>query len=534
MDTAAMPSFENTSQALAAITAGAGYLAGTAWADLPAALKSESLKGLEYAASLLTVARTGALSAHDMTADFQLDGCGSQAAWLVQETGIDKGEARSHRTWIRRRHEHPLMFQAMRDGILSVSYARKLMSLTGRIPDQAHRAEADLILVEAARAGLDLRELVRLAAEILARTLGPDQDDGQDFDAYTLRLETTLDGAGVLSGELSPECTAALQAVLDSLSGKAGPEDTRGRDTRMHDALEQACLRLLGTDLLPSRGGRPVQAIVHIGLADLIQLDDGSELQRAWTDRLAARWAGHRAAAAAGGGGDGAAWLTGPAAQAIVCDAVLFPLVTADPDLTVLDDLLKTATDLNHYLHRNDSDEEGAPCRPAPPADGQLEPTWPASDRRADAARVRELMAEFIGGCVKLLSGEPGLASYLRRNLLSGTPLDGKSLPLDAGDTDDIPWWIRRAVTTRDQRCTWPGGCDQPAAATQPHHVIHRFEHGATAVGNLSLLCFFHRHVVIHRWGWDFKINGDGSTQATSPDGRIYRSGSRPPSTRPG
>jgi hypothetical protein len=86
-------------------------------------------------------------------------------------------------------------------------------------------------------------------------------------------------------------------------------------------------------------------------------------------------------------------------------------------------------------------------------------------DRDVDAARVRELMGQFIGGCVKLLSGEPGLAAYLRRNLLAGTALDGKSLPLDAGDVDDIPWWIRKAVATRDQRCTWPGGCDQPAGA---------------------------------------------------------------------
>jgi hypothetical protein len=238
--TMTLSSFENTSQALEAMLAGAGFLAGASWAELPAALKSEGLKGLEYADALLTVARTGALAAQDTMLDYELDGCGSQAAWLVQETGIDKSEARCHRAWVRRRAEHPLILAAIRDGVLSLSYARKLMPLTARIPDEAHRREADLILVEAARAGLGLQELERLAAEILARTLGPDRDDGQDFDAYTVRLETTLDGAGVLHGELSPECTAALQAVLTSLSEKAGPEDNRGRETRMHDALEQA------------------------------------------------------------------------------------------------------------------------------------------------------------------------------------------------------------------------------------------------------------------------------------------------------
>src|SRR5262249_59834361 len=91
-----------------------------------------------------------------------------------------------------------------------------------------------------------------------------------------------------------------------------------------------------------------------------------------------------------------------------------------------------------------------------------------------DAARVRELMGQFIGGCVKLLSGEPGLAAYLRRNLLAGTALDGKSLPLDVGDVDDIPWWIRKAVATREQRGTWPGGGGQPAGGGPPQPVGHK------------------------------------------------------------
>jgi Domain of unknown function (DUF222) len=544
MTTTGVPSFQDTGQALRAVLAGAGYLADTSWAALPAVVKAEGLKGLEYAGALLTVARTVALAAHDTTLDYELDGCGSQASWLVQETGIDKGEARSRRAWIRRRIEHPLILAAIRDGVLSLSYARKLMPMTGRIPDEAHRREADLILVEAARAGLELPELERLAAEILSRTLGPDRDDGQDFDAYTIRLETTLDGAGVLHGELSPECAVALQAVLASLSEKAGPEDNRGRETRQHDALQQACLRLLGTDLLPPKGKRPVQALVHIGLADLIQLDDGSELQRAWTDQLVARWAGQRAAALAGGGDDGA-WLAGPSAKNIICDAVLFPIVTGDPDLSTLDELLKTAVELDRQLRQHDAETEQEAEKAArrlanqagqdeAAADGQdVSARW-LQDRDAGAVRVRELMSQFIGGCVKLLSGEPGLAAYLRRNLFAGTALDGKSLPLDVGDVDDVPWWIRKAVATRDQRCTWPGGCDKPTGQTEPHHVMNRAHHGATAVSNLSSLCWYHHHVVVHRWGWDFKINGDGSTQATSPDGRTYRSNSRPPPSRAG
>ena len=43
----------------------------------------------------------------------------------------------------------------------------------------------------------------------------------------SVKLETTFDGAGVLSGDLSPECAAVVTAVLDALSAPAGAEDTR-------------------------------------------------------------------------------------------------------------------------------------------------------------------------------------------------------------------------------------------------------------------------------------------------------------------
>ena len=51
-------------------------------------------------------------------------------------------------------------------------------------------------------------------------------------------------------------------------------------------------------------------------------------------------------------------------------------------------------------------------------------------------------------------------ASFLRRQLL-GKPLAGPSLPLDVGQSDDIPVHLRRLVALRDQTCQFPGGCDQ-------------------------------------------------------------------------
>ena len=55
-----------------------------------------------------------------------------------------------------------------------------------------------------------------------------------------MRLVTTFQGAGVLSGDLTPECAAAVATVLDALAAPAGAEDTRTQPQRYHDALEEA------------------------------------------------------------------------------------------------------------------------------------------------------------------------------------------------------------------------------------------------------------------------------------------------------
>jgi hypothetical protein len=46
--------------------------------------------------------------------------------------------------------------------------------------------------------------------------------------------------AGVISGDLTPECAAVITAVLDALSAPAGAEDTRTREQRYHDGLQEA------------------------------------------------------------------------------------------------------------------------------------------------------------------------------------------------------------------------------------------------------------------------------------------------------
>jgi hypothetical protein len=91
---------------------------------------------------------------------------------------------------------------------------------------------------------VDLRGLAAICAEIRAYTAQPDPDDNRDHLDRGVSLDTTFEGAGVIRGDLSPECTALVQAVLDALSAPQGGGDLRTRPQRYHDALAEAMRRL--------------------------------------------------------------------------------------------------------------------------------------------------------------------------------------------------------------------------------------------------------------------------------------------------
>ena len=94
---------------------------------------------------------------------------------------------------------------------------------------------------------MDLRDLAGLAAEMYERSRYdlPDEDPAQGFEDRAVSLEPTFQGAGVLNGDLTPECAAVVGAVLDTLGAPAGAEDSRTHAQRYHDALQEA-MRQLG------------------------------------------------------------------------------------------------------------------------------------------------------------------------------------------------------------------------------------------------------------------------------------------------
>ena len=402
-----VPAPVNTDEALAMLRAGMSYLAAADPTAMAAQTQAECLQTLEQLDAVETAARARILAAFTAGQGYSADADYSPASWLIHRTGITRGAARGHLGWARRVVSHPRVVAALAEGtVLSASMARTICRWTGKLPEACRQA-ADEILVAAARAGARKEDLAGLAAEIYARSL-PDDDDNQQepaFEDRQVRVETTFAGAGVITGDLTPECAAVVTAVLDALSAPMGAEDTRTREQRYHDALQDAMRRLVAGGLLPERAGQPVKVWAHVSLAELRALDDGSVLQDQWIGEMAVRWAARRAAASQAGS-DGAAWLDGRSVGAVACDATVIPVVTGQVDPAALDDLvalcLQFAGHGPYCGARYDAQRPGQPAtRSASPARPRRIPAavTPGQLTAAPACRARGRPPLRAGRC---------------------------------------------------------------------------------------------------------------------------------------
>ena len=525
-------------EALAMLESAAGlqesalaFLAAQDAAALPGPAAADQLRALERHGAIEAAVRGRLLAVFDAQDGHLADGQRSTRTWLVHSLRVTRGQAGEYLAVQALACSHRVLHAALAEGwVITESEALQLARWTRAIPDE-YREKAEEILVGAARAGVNLRGLAAICAEIRAQTAQPDPDNDQDprLDRG-VSLETTFEGAGVLHGDLTPECTAMVQAVLDALSAPQGGGDLRTRPQRYHDALAEAMRRLLASDLLPQRAGQPVKALVHIYFAELREMDQDGILRDKWIAEYRARWAAHRAANSVSTG-DGGVWLEGDAAREVACDAMIIPVVTADIDPGAVEDLIALCVQFHQLRTQPAPALERVPPATAVPAGLTRTATGHAEVAAAAADALAELEHQILGKILQVVSGPGGAASFLRRHLL-GKPLAGPSLPLDVGQTDDIPLHLRRLVAMRDQHCQYPGGCDQPASGCEPHHVTHRADGGHTSLTNLKDYCWWHHHVVLHELGWTLTVHPDGTSQVTSPDGKIIRSHSPPP--RPG
>jgi hypothetical protein len=500
--------FGSVMEALRMGRAVADYLNSPAARDLDGTGCGEALVQIGAISSRLAAAQNGLLRRFDADSAHDADGYASTAAWLAARTQLGRKDAKAAVRQMRLLGRHPLLDEAAADGTVTTSWAREMADWTRRIGDEEMQKDADQILLEAAQAGADLDGLrvIAQAAYEAWRAAHPDDDPpGKGFGDRFLQLDTTMDGAGRLTGDLTPECAAAVTAVVEALGKKRGPEDDRTAAQRFHDALQEGCELLIRAKMVPDRAGSDTRVDVEIPLSALRGMDGASLVEEAW---LRAR---------AGQPG----YLAGKDAEVIACDALIVPIVTGSPDWTVIAQMITLVT--NAHAHRGHPGHPGQPGQPGEPTHHD----WPYS---LPAQAQEDLLYGLARLAIDFVSGPSGIASALRRSLL-GAPLNGKSAILDAGYSDHIPAAIRRAVIARDKHCAWPGGCDRPAAVSDVHHITHKKDGGPTSVNDCMLACQYHHDICIHRWGWKIERLPDGTLRATGPQGQTIQS--HPPPTIP-
>jgi hypothetical protein len=293
--------------------------------DLDGPARGEALEALGAISSLLGAATNAILRRFDADDDHDADGYATSAAWLAAKTHLGRKDAKAAVRQMRLLGRHPLLDAATAGGGVTVSWAREIADWTGRIDHEKLQQKADQILVDAAMAGADLDDLKLIAQAAYeawrAREPDPDEDPrGRRFGDRYLILETTLDGAGRIRGDLTPECAAAVTAVIEALGKSRGPEDFGSAGQRYHDALQEGCELLIRAKMVPDRAGADTRVDVHIPLRDLLAMEGASVIEDTW---LRARAGEH-------------GYLSGRDAEAIACDALIVPLVTGSPDWALI------------------------------------------------------------------------------------------------------------------------------------------------------------------------------------------------------
>jgi Domain of unknown function (DUF222)/HNH endonuclease len=371
-------------------------------------------------------------------------GCRSCAHWVSWRCSIAPVAAREHVRVARRLQDLPRIQAAFAEGRLSYSKVRALSRV-----QNVEREEELLALAENASAA-QLERIVGAYRGVIARARNADGGRPERFVSWH------YDDAGalVLRARLSAEEGAVVLAALDAACASAEappPESERDADAPVSAGDE----RDASAEARPPESERDADAPIRAG----DERDASAEAPQPESDRDA------DASVSAGDGRDASAEAPPPVAER-----------RADALVLMADTLLATG------------------------------PTARAGGDRfqvlvhVDAAALRgrsEGLCELADGAV--------LAPETARRLAcdaSIVPLvERAGRPLSVGrKTRTVPPALRRALTSRDRGCRFPGCTNH--RTVDAHHIEHWAQGGATSVDNLVLLCRFH-HRLLHEGGYD-------------------------------
>jgi hypothetical protein len=172
--------------------------------------------------------------------------------------------------------EYPHVAAAQAAGVISAEHAQVITRGISGLPDPVrdeHGAAAEYTLTGHA-ATMHPAQLATVTRHLVAVLnpdgIQPDEDEKQRRRDVT--LATNLDGTGTLSGRLTGECLAMVQAAVDAVSAPCHTDherDPRNPGQRRHDGLQDLCRRLLADGGLPDTGGAPTTVLLTMTLAEL-------------------------------------------------------------------------------------------------------------------------------------------------------------------------------------------------------------------------------------------------------------------------
>ncbi|MFL6047851.1 MAG: DUF222 domain-containing protein [Propionibacteriaceae bacterium] len=198
-----------------------------------------------------------------------------------------------------------------RDGAVSVEKVaiveRAMHKLSRPTVDPEAVQTAEQLLAEHAPilGPADLRRFARAVVNAADPDGLEPLDDALQQDRRYLELKQRRDGMWHLAGRLTATLGAQLNAIVEPLAKPRSSSidnhdgtltkiaDERPSMQRLHDALDEACAKLLKSADLPSVGGVPASVIITITLEDLLgntgaaETADGSQLTADQLRRIA-------------------------------------------------------------------------------------------------------------------------------------------------------------------------------------------------------------------------------------------------------
>ncbi|WP_170175313.1 HNH endonuclease signature motif containing protein [Georgenia muralis] len=446
------------------------------------------IEGLDAALRELTVYRGEVLLAHRQGGSWSSGRDRDFPDWRARVTGAGRGAALGELQVAEGLELMPEVAAAVAGGELTLEHARVLARVRAGGSREVKESLTGAVVADLVERGKSLSapELGREARKVAARIDA--QAAQESYTAVWRRRKVTTSGVagGGRRGEwfLDDVGAAIVETALDAVVGTPAKDDTRSREQRWADALVMMAGRVLqvGNDLTGAQ--------VRPHLALLVQDRTWAAL-RLWRQQQAGTGQDGsvcgNAGGDAGGGGAGAGetsagagfGLTGAARPEIGCTfvsgrpgpRVTGPRVTG-PGVT-------------------------GPDATAPGATGPVPAVAALPD--VDPGELEDGTVIPLGELERLMCDCE----------VTRMVVDATGVPLDVGQTQrTYAKELRRAVTTRDRHCQWPG-CAIRASWCEVHHLWWYSRGGPTSVELGLTVCSFHHHR-IHNEHVSVTILADG------------------------